>query len=78
MDALIIGAYYGTGVNGGKVSQYLLGIAVPNPAGGCPNFVTFTKVRRPLQLLNTLSPMPPPFRSAIERIQLNCHNLIAD
>eukprot|EP00873_Tetraselmis_striata_P028525 jgi/Tetstr1/448789/TSEL_036023.t1 len=44
MDALIIGAYYGTGVNGGKVSQYLLGIAVPNPAGGCPNFVTFTKV----------------------------------
>ena len=45
-DLLIIGAFRGTGKRGGKVSQFLLGLAEKPFGGGEPNrFITFCKAR---------------------------------
>ena len=46
IDALIIGGYYGTGRNGGKIAEFLLGIAVPSPYGDTsrPHFASFSRV----------------------------------
>eukprot|EP00850_Spirogloea_muscicola_P001679 SM000006S19444 [mRNA] locus=s6:741041:749189:- [translate_table: standard] len=45
LDALIIGGYYGKGGRGGKVSNFLLGLAEKHPAGGNPTrFISFCRV----------------------------------
>eukprot|EP00850_Spirogloea_muscicola_P005410 SM000024S07872 [mRNA] locus=s24:969298:977321:- [translate_table: standard] len=45
LDALIIGAYYGKGGRGGKVSNFLLGLTEKHPAGGNPTrFISFCRV----------------------------------
>eukprot|EP00850_Spirogloea_muscicola_P019235 SM000186S04153 [mRNA] locus=s186:138690:147447:- [translate_table: standard] len=45
LDALIIGGNYGKGGRGGKVANFLLGLAEKHPTGGNPTrFISFCKV----------------------------------